>query len=429
MDISCMPAATVIMTNVDSIKVGVRIRPFNQREKILQSKCIISMTRNNVEIIDPKNAKKKKTFVFDYCYWSHDEYVKNELGIYIPDGPESRYADQVCVFNDVGKAVLNNAWRGYNTTLFAYGQTGSGKSYTVTGSGLNKGLVPLICEMLFKEIRQQECEEKQFQVHFSMLEICNEQVIDLLSKDRKPGGLRVREGRHGFYVEYLKAVPCDSHKKIEALFEEGLRNGNTTSTSMNTSCSRSHLVIKIHFKQVHTKELSLKVSEIDLVDLAGSEKQRTSYTTNDHFVEARAINLSLTTLGNVISALSDKSTGKKVYHIPYRNSVLTKLLSTALGGNSKTVMVASLSPADISYEESLSTLRLAERVKNIQNQAIINNCTILHVHNDLKEENARLQAKIMSLQKAEFIHLSERGNLQLFCSLIPKKCISFAKIA
>ncbi|XP_041121988.1 kinesin-like protein KIF28P [Polyodon spathula] len=413
------------MPNANSIKVAVRVRPFNQREKVLQCKCIVSMLGSSTQVTDPKNLNNRKSFLFDHCYWSHDEYTENEEGVHVSDGPHSRYADQGKVFNDLGRIILENVWRGFNATLFAYGQTGSGKSYTMTGYGQNKGLVSMICEELFRGIREKQSPERQFHVggshpfiffcyhklmveaiqgdfpvYFSIFEIYNEQVQDLLSKVRKPGGLRVREGRKGFYVECLKAVSCDSYEKLEALLREGIRNRSTAVTNMNATSSRSHMVINLRFKQVLTKEHCLKQSEIDLVDLAGSEKQRSSGNTSDRFNEARAINLSLTTLGNVISALSDKAVGKKIHHIPYRNSTLTRLLRTALGGNSKTVMIATVSPAHINYEETLSALRYAERAKSIMNRAVINVSATERLLRDLKEENSRLQARIASIETA-----------------------------
>ncbi|XP_067847804.1 kinesin-like protein KIF28 isoform X2 [Heptranchias perlo] len=378
----------------------------------MKSKCIISMAGNNSTIVDPRDLSNKRTFTFDYCYWSTDGYIENDQGVYLPDGPHSKYINQERVFNDLGRAVLENAWKGYNATLFSYGQTGSGKSYSMTGYGGNKGLVPMICEELFEEIKQHQNKDRQFYVYLSMFEIYNEQVQDLLSKGRKPNGLRVREGRHGFYVECLKSVPCSSFKQLEAFLDQGIQNRSAASTNWNTTSSRSHMVISIHFQQVFTDQLTVKHSEIDLVDLAGSERQRSAGVISDRFNEARAINLSLTTLGNVISSLSDKAVGKRVQYIPYRNSVLTRLLSTALGGNSKTIMVATISPADICYDETMSTLRFAERAKKIQNRAMINESLTEQLLMDLKEDNTRLQARIADLEKAGDSHIDERETLR-----------------
>uniref|UniRef100_A0A8C6AL82 Kinesin-like protein n=1 Tax=Monodon monoceros TaxID=40151 RepID=A0A8C6AL82_MONMO len=216
------------------------------------------------------------------------------------------------------------------------------------------------------------------QVTFSMLEIYNEQVKDLLSKTKKPGGLKVREDQQlGFYVDGLKSVPCENYAQIERLMEQGTKIRTTASTNMNASSSRSHMVITIQFKQVFLDRDLSKQSSINLVDLAGSERQKSSGSEGDRLREGSRVNLSLTNLGNVISALADAAMGKKVLHIPYRDSVLTKLLQSALGGNSRTTLIAAISPADICYEETLSTLRYAERAKKIRNKAVVNTSTLM----------------------------------------------------
>ncbi|XP_067844541.1 kinesin-like protein KIF28 [Heptranchias perlo] len=389
------------MSSADSVKVAVRVRAFNQTEKDAGSSCIISVALNDITIYDPRNRNNTKTFTFDLSYWSHSGFIKNEEGILIPDGPTSRYADQRRVFGDLGQGVLNNAWKGYNATLLAYGQTSSGKSYSMIGYGPNRGIIPLTCDELFKAIKQNQEHDKQYQIYFSMLEIYNEKVIDLLSKNKQPGGLKVRESpQRGFYVEHLKSVPCESYEQIEQLMKEGNKKRSTASTNINTSSSRSHMIITIRFKQVFLKEHLTKQSDINLVDLAGSERQKSSGAEGDRLREGTAINLSLTTLGNVISALAEIAMGKKVMHVPYRNSTLTKLLQSALGGNSKTMMIATVSPADICYEETLSTLRYAERTKNIQNKAVINEDPTERLIRELKAENAKLRSKITKIRNS-----------------------------
>uniref|UniRef100_A0A8C4WC53 Kinesin-like protein n=1 Tax=Gopherus evgoodei TaxID=1825980 RepID=A0A8C4WC53_9SAUR len=329
-------------------------------EKDAGSRCVISMNSSSTSIYDPKTPGLMKTFTFDLAYWSHSGFLKDKDGMLVSAGSNSRYAGQGEVFRDLGQGVLDNAWQGYNATLLAYGQTGSGKSYSMIGYGANRGIIPVVCEELFKPIQNQK--NKQYQVTFSMLEIYNEQVIDLLSETKKPGGLKVREDQQqGFYVDGLKRVACDSYAQIERLMEQGTKIRTTASTSMNATSSRSHMVITIQFKQIFLDEDITKQSVINLVDLAGSERQKSSGSEGDRLREGTRVNLSLTTLGNVISALAEVAMGKKVLHIPYRDSVLTKLLQSALGGNSRTIMIAAVSPADICYEETLSTLRYAER--------------------------------------------------------------------
>ncbi|ESO83557.1 hypothetical protein LOTGIDRAFT_236567, partial [Lottia gigantea] len=377
-----MPAS-----NGDSVKVAVRVRPFNQREKNAGSKCIISMNGASTTITNPDNGDSK-TFSFDHCYC-----------FTLPFGQKYIFLFQNKVFSDLGKGVLDNAWQGYNATLFAYGQTGSGKSYSMTGYGNNKGIVPITCGELFKAIESNKDDKKQLRVTFSMLEIYNEQIRDLLVKgQQKQGGLKVRQNpKVGFYVEGLKQVPVSNYKEIEQLMNQGAISRTTASTNMNATSSRSHMVITIKFEQVFMNvsgESTTKSSEINLVDLAGSERANSTGATGDRLKEGAAINQSLSSLGNVIRALADISGGKKKVIVPYRDSVLTKLLQSALGGNSRTIMIAALSPADINYDETLSTLRYADRAKKIQNNAVVNESPTERLIRELKEENERLMAML-----------------------------------
>ncbi|XP_026085621.1 kinesin-like protein KIF28P isoform X2 [Carassius auratus] len=393
-----MRARGMEMASKDCVQVAVRVRPFNKRERDAGSRCIISITSNNISIQDPRNPQNSRIFTFDYTYWSHSGFSRNKDGLFVSEETGGRYADQASVFLDLGQGIHDNALLGYNATLLAYGQTGSGKSYSMVGYGPNKGLIPTLCDRLFQSIKSMQ-DSRQCQVFFSMLEIYNEQVLDLLSKtSRSAGGLRVREDQQrGFYVEGLRRVPCDCAAQVEQLMEQGTRTRTTVATHMNANSSRSHMLIIIHLKQIFSKECITKQSNIYLVDLAGSERQRSSGSEADRLKEGTAINLSLTTLGNVISALADMALGKKVVHIPYRDSVLTKLLQSALGGNSRTVMIATLSPADICYEESLSTLRYAERAKRIQNKAVVNESPTERLVKELKAENAKLVLRLSRL--------------------------------
>ncbi|XP_055003471.1 kinesin-like protein KIF28 [Sorex araneus] len=329
-------------------------------------------SRTTTTIQDPKNPEHTKTFTFDLAYWSHNGFQKDKDGVFISADSSSKFAGQRDVYNDLGREILDSAWQGYNATLLAYGQTGSGKSYSMMGFGANKGIIPNICEELFQAIENRQ-RNQEYQVTFSMLEIYNEQVRDLLSRTKKPGGLKVREDQHlGFYVDGLKSVPCENYAQIERLMEQGARIRTTATTNMNASSSRSHMVFTIRFKQVFLDRGLTKQSSINLVDLAGSERQKSSGSEGDRLREGSRVNLSLTNLGNVISALADAAIGKRVLHIPYRDSVLTKLLQSALGGNSRTTLIAAISPADICYAETLSTLRYAERAKKVQNKAVVN---------------------------------------------------------
>ncbi|XP_032057487.1 kinesin-like protein KIF1B isoform X7 [Aythya fuligula] len=376
-----------------SVKVAVRVRPFNSRETSKESKCIIQMQGNSTSIINPKNPKEApKSFSFDYSYWSHTS----------PEDP--CFASQSRVYNDIGKEMLLHAFEGYNVCIFAYGQTGAGKSYTMMGKQEESqaGIIPQLCEELFEKINDNSNEEMSYSVEVSYMEIYCERVRDLLNPKNK-GNLRVREHPLlGPYVEDLSKLAVTSYTDIADLMDAGNKARTVAATNMNETSSRSHAVFTIVFTQKkHDAETDLsteKVSKISLVDLAGSERADSTGAKGTRLKEGANINKSLTTLGKVISALAevDNCTSKskkkkKTDFIPYRDSVLTWLLRENLGGNSRTAMVAALSPADINYDETLSTLRYADRAKQIKCNAVINEDPNAKLVRELKEEVTRLK--------------------------------------
>uniref|UniRef100_A0A7N5JAX1 plus-end-directed kinesin ATPase n=1 Tax=Ailuropoda melanoleuca TaxID=9646 RepID=A0A7N5JAX1_AILME len=376
-----------------SVKVAVRVRPFNSRETSKESKCIIQMQGNSTSIINPKNPKEApKSFSFDYSYWSHTS----------PEDP--CFASQNRVYNDIGKEMLLHAFEGYNVCIFAYGQTGAGKSYTMMGKQEESqaGIIPQLCEELFEKINDNCNEEMSYSVEVSYMEIYCERVRDLLNPKNK-GHLRVREHPLlGPYVEDLSKLAVTSYTDIADLMDAGNKARTVAATNMNETSSRSHAVFTIVFTQKkHDTETNLsteKVSKISLVDLAGSERADSTGAKGTRLKEGANINKSLTTLGKVISALAevDNCTSKskkkkKTDFIPYRDSVLTWLLRENLGGNSRTAMVAALSPADINYDETLSTLRYADRAKQIKCNAVINEDPNAKLVRELKEEVTRLK--------------------------------------
>ncbi|XP_074414956.1 kinesin-like protein KIF1B isoform X9 [Zonotrichia albicollis] len=370
-----------------SVKVAVRVRPFNSRETSKESKCIIQMQGNSTSIINPKNPKEApKSFSFDYSYWSHTS----------PEDP--CFASQSRVYNDIGKEMLQHAFEGYNVCIFAYGQTGAGKSYTMMGKQEESqaGIIPQLCEELFEKINDNSNEEMSYSVEVSYMEIYCERVRDLLNPKNK-GNLRVREHPLlGPYVEDLSKLAVTSYTDIADLMDAGNKARTVAATNMNETSSRSHAVFTIVFTQKkHDTETDLsteKVSKISLVDLAGSERADSTGAKGTRLKEGANINKSLTTLGKVISALAEVSKKKKkTDFIPYRDSVLTWLLRENLGGNSRTAMVAALSPADINYDETLSTLRYADRAKQIKCNAVINEDPNAKLVRELKEEVTRLK--------------------------------------
>uniref|UniRef100_A0A3B1KEN5 Kinesin family member 1B n=1 Tax=Astyanax mexicanus TaxID=7994 RepID=A0A3B1KEN5_ASTMX len=370
-----------------SVKVAVRVRPFNSREISKESKCIIQMQGNSTTILNPKAPKESpKSFSFDYSYWSHTS----------PDDPT--FASQNRVYNDIGKEMLQHAFEGYNVCIFAYGQTGAGKSYTMMGKQEEgqEGIIPQLCEDLFEKINDNINDEISYSVEVAYMEIYCERVRDLLNPKNK-GNLRVREHPLlGPYVEDLSKLAVTSYTDIADLMDAGNKARTVAATNMNETSSRSHAVFTIVFTQrKHDTETDLsteKVSKISLVDLAGSERADSTGAKGTRLKEGANINKSLTTLGKVISALAEVSKKKKKSDfIPYRDSVLTWLLRENLGGNSRTAMVAALSPADINYDETLSTLRYADRAKQIKCNAVINEDPNAKLVRELKDEVLRLK--------------------------------------
>ncbi|PFH33838.1 putative Chromosome-associated kinesin KLP1 [Besnoitia besnoiti] len=381
-----------------SVQVGVRVRPFNAREQNLNALCCVSMNGRQTVITDlSKKTDNERKFTFDYSYWSHDGFVEKPSG-YLAPAAGSRYADQSRVFRDIGQGVLDSAWEGYHACLFAYGQTGSGKSYSMVGYGDNKGIIPIACEEIFKRIAQNTDPTKSFEVSCSMLEVYNEHVQDLLVKPnmRPKAGLEIRESKVlGIYVEGLSKRAVNSYAGITKVIDEGTANRSIGATLMNATSSRAHTVVGIELQQITTMngKQGRRSSVIHLVDLAGSEKNDQTHATGDRLKEGCAINKSLSALGNVISALADNAEGRgKSRVVPYRDSKLTRLLQNALGGSCKTVMLCALSPASSNYEETLSTLRYADRVKQVKNFAVVNEDPMLRLIRELREENEKLKA-------------------------------------
>ncbi|XP_056102267.1 kinesin-like protein KIF1A isoform X21 [Rhinichthys klamathensis goyatoka] len=402
-----------------SVKVAVRVRPFNSREIGKDSKCIIQMSGNTTTIINPKAPKENKSFNFDYSYWSHTS-------------PEDiNFASQQQVYRDIGEEMLLHAFEGYNVCIFAYGQTGAGKSYTMMGKQEKdqQGIIPLLCEDLFTKFNDNNTDNNMsYSVEVSYMEIYCERVRDLLNPKNK-GNLRVREHPLlGPYVEDLSKLAVTSYNDIQDLMDSGNKARTVAATNMNETSSRSHAVFNIIFTQKRhdseTDNTSEKVSKISLVDLAGSERADSTGAKGTRLKEGANINKSLTTLGKVISALAEVDSGlnknkkkKKVENfIPYRDSVLTWLLRENLGGNSRTAMVAALSPADINYDETLSTLRYADRAKQIRCNAVINEDPNNRLVRELKEEVGRLKDLLYAQGLGDIIE-TFRGPVEDFAGL------------
>ncbi|NXA71350.1 KIF1C protein, partial [Thryothorus ludovicianus] len=350
-------------------------------------KCVIQMQGNTTCITNPKLPKDAtKHFTFDYSYWSHTSEE------------DPNYASQRRVYQDIGEEMLAHAFEGYNVCILAYGQTGAGKSYTMMGRQEpgQRGIIPQLCEDLFTRVAREGSPELSFSVEVSYLEIYCERVRDLLNPKSR-GGLRVREHPLlGPYVQDLSRLAVASFADIADLMDSGNKARTVAATNMNETSSRSHAVFTIVFSQRRQDPLSDLTTE--KVRAAPDERADTSGAKGVRLKEGANINKSLTTLGKVISALAEAtSKKKKPDFIPYRDSVLTWLLKENLGGNSRTAMIAALSPADSNYEETLSTLRYADRTKQIRCHAVINEDPNARLIRELREEVTRLR-ELLSAQ-------------------------------
>jgi hypothetical protein len=373
-------------------KCLVKMDPQTQSTTLLPPSSVL-----DAEISKRAKQVEERSFIFDKSFWSHDP-------------ASAHYSTQESVYDSFASDFLSHNFDGFHTCIFAYGQTGSGKSYTMMGTPEQPGLIPRYCEDLFRRIKEEPESNTTYNVHVSYFEIYNEHVRDLLvakasSRDHDQHFLKIRESRQdGVYVQGLTDSPVKSFTDIERIMELGDQNRTTAATKMNQTSSRSHAVFTITLKQIQhsltNDETIERTARMRLVDLAGSERANKTEARGQRLVEGGKINKSLTTLGRVIAALADprrqvaggpttsgrssprpgsshsrtKSRGgiSGLEVVPYRDSVLTWLLKDSLGGNSKTAMVACISPSASDYDETLSTLRYADQAKRIRTRATAN---------------------------------------------------------
>lgn len=363
---------------IENVRVVVRVRPMEKSELNSGAINVIQVDKINraITAVKPNAANEPpKTYYFDNVFSSDS----NQLDLYV----------------DTARPIVEKVLEGYNGTIFAYGQTGTGKTYTMSGnpdSPQTKGIIPNAFAHIFGHIAKAR-ENQKFLVRVSYMEIYNEEVRDLLGKDVSKS-LEVKERPDiGVFVKDLSGYVVHNADDLENIMRLGNKNRVVGATKMNQESSRSHAIFSI---TVESSELSqgdmtnVKMGKLQLVDLAGSERQSRTQASGQRLKEATKINLSLSVLGNVISALVD---GKST-HIPYRNSKLTRLLQDSLGGNSKTVMCATISPSDINYMETISTLRYASRAKNIQNRMRVNEEPKDALLRHFQEEIARLRKQL-----------------------------------
>ncbi|KAK7311085.1 hypothetical protein RJT34_08980 [Clitoria ternatea] len=384
------------------VKVAVHVRPLIAEEKLQGCKDCVTVVPGK-----PQVQLGAHSFTFDHVYGS-------------TGSPSSAMFDE-CV-----ASLVDGLFQGYNATVLAYGQTGSGKTYTMgTGfkDGYQEGIIPQVMSALFNKIETLK-HQIEFQLHVSFIEILKEEVRDLLDpssmtkpetanghagKVTIPGKppIQIRESSNGVItLAGSTEISVTTLKEMAACLEQGSLSRATGSTNMNNQSSRSHAIFTITLEQMRKlsspSEISLNDSmneeylcaKLHLVDLAGSERAKRTGSDGLRFKEGVHINKGLLALGNVISALGDEKKRKEGVHVPYRDSKLTRLLQDSLGGNSRTVMIACISPADINAEETLNTLKYANRARNIQNKPVVNRDPMSNEMLKMRQQLECLQAEL-----------------------------------
>ena len=340
----------------ETVKVCIRVRPMNSKEKNEGQDEIVSAneSRNELMMQHIDGGNKPLQFTFDYVF--------------------GQQCTQKQVYDACSRSVINSLLAGFNCTIFAYGQTGSGKTFTMEGVEGNPelvGIIPRSFRQIFDVIRASDSNTDHL-VRASMIELYNEEIRDSLSKNERKEKLEIHQDpKTGFYVRNISIINVKNEDELLALVSFGKSSRQVRATSMNDYSSRSHSILTVFVESSQgdpsSQEKAFRIGKLNLVDLAGSEKQKQTNTTDEGLKEGININLSLTTLGNVINLLV-----KGASHIPYRNSKLTKLLSDSLGGNNKTLMIANVSPSAGNFQESLQTLKYASRAKLITNKPVVN---------------------------------------------------------
>lgn len=354
----------------DNIRVCVRVRPFIPRE--VGETCCVAMPTTETVVLNWKNGQQN-AFNFDKCYWSHDAQAWNDFA-----NDYYEFANQETLQEDVGKDLITQGLSGFNSTLFAYGQTGSGKTHSVLGPPTDPGLLPRITKGLLEEIDRKEQEYRvgdkgtyRAISRVSFVEIYNEQLRDLLVDPKAPQKtLNVQARPECISVPGLTEAPVTRYEEVDELLDLGTKNRTVAATSMNATSSRSHCIFtfKVEIEETAAGDRPKVIkSWVNLVDLAGSERQKKTGAKGDVLKEGAAINKSLSTLAKVTSCLAE---GKG--QPPFRDSKLTLLLRDSLSGNSKTIMMAAVSPALSNIAESLSTLNFCKQVKEIKTCAVQN---------------------------------------------------------
>ncbi|XP_056451420.1 kinesin family member 4 isoform X3 [Gadus chalcogrammus] len=363
------------MTNNEAkvipVRVALRCRPLVPKELNEGCECCLTFSPGEPQVI----VGTEKAFTYDYVF--------------------DPMAEQEEVFTVAVSPLLSGLFKGYHATVLAYGQTGSGKTFSMGGTYTSAqedqpcvGVIPRVIQRIFQEKDKGSCD---FTLTVSYLEIYNEDILDLLCPSKDKPAISIREDpKEGIKIVGLTERVVRSAQEMVACLELGNSSRTVGSTAMNAESSRSHAIFTITLEQRRSKDKSdSMVSKLHLVDLAGSERQKKTKAEGDRLKEGISINRGLLALGNVISALGEES--KKGTHVPYRDSKVTRLLQDSLGGNSHTLMIACVSPADSNIEETINTLRYADRARKIKNKPIVN-------MDPRTAETQRLKQQVQELQ-------------------------------
>ncbi|XP_047723662.1 kinesin-like protein KIF21A isoform X5 [Prionailurus viverrinus] len=406
-----------------SVRVAVRIRPQLAKEKIEGCHICTSVTPGEPQVF----LGKDKAFTFDYVFDIDSQ--------------------QEQIYTQCIEKLIEGCFEGYNATVFAYGQTGAGKTYTMgTGFDVNiieeeQGIISRAVKHLFKSIEEKKhtaikngLPPPDFKVNAQFLELYNEEVLDLFDTTRdidaknKKSNIRIHEdSTGGIYTVGVTTRTVNTESEMMQCLKLGALSRTTASTQMNVQSSRSHAIFTIHLCQTRMcpqmdaenvtdnkvisessqmNEFETLTAKFHFVDLAGSERLKRTGATGERAKEGISINCGLLALGNVISALGDKS--KRATHVPYRDSKLTRLLQDSLGGNSQTIMIACVSPSDRDFMETLNTLKYANRARNIKNKVMVNQDRASQQINALRSEITRLQMELMEYKTGKRI-IDEEG--------------------
>uniref|UniRef100_A0A8C6NTY6 Kinesin family member 4A n=1 Tax=Nothobranchius furzeri TaxID=105023 RepID=A0A8C6NTY6_NOTFU len=368
------------MTNEDGkvipVRVALRCRPLVPKEVNEGCQCCLTFVPGDPQVI----VGTEKAFTYDYVF--------------------DPTAEQEEVFNTAVSPLLRGLFTGYHATVLAYGQTGSGKTYSMGGTYTSAqendpsvGVIPRVISRIFEEKEKKKNSEICLAV--SYLEIYNEEILDLLCSSKDKPALSIREDpKEGIKIVGLTERQVFSGPEMVSCLELGNSARTVGSTAMNAASSRSHAIFTITLEQRRgSDKVDSVISKLHLVDLAGSERQKKTKAEGDRLKEGISINRGLLSLGNVISALGDES--KKSTFVPYRDSKLTRLLQDSLGGNSHTLMIACISPADSNMEETINTLRYADRARKIKNKPIVNVDPRAAEMSRLKQQVQELQVMLL----------------------------------